>query len=78
MAFALLPEETHTGGAMARRDTEKDPAELNDDSAIGSPTEGRMPAGGDDVRGVAEEGDEDAFEDDDEVDDADEEDEESL
>lgn len=62
---------------MARRDTEKDPAELNDDSAIGSTSEGRMPGGGDDVRGVAEEGDEDAFEDDDELDDE-EEDEEGL
>ena len=54
---------------MAKRDSEQDPAEQNEGRGIGTGNEGRIPAGGDDVRGVAEEG-EDAFEgDDDELED---------
>jgi hypothetical protein len=50
---------------MARRDTERNPAEQNDSLDRGN--EGRMPAD-DEVRGVAEEGD-DEFEDADDLDD---------
>jgi hypothetical protein len=51
---------------MAKRDSEQNPAEQND-SGFGTGNEGRMPAGGDDVRGIAGEG-EDAFESDDDED----------
>ena len=61
---------------MAKKDIERDPAELEED--LGTGNEGRMPGGADDVRGRAEEGEE-AFEEDDDDDLEDmEEDEESL
>lgn len=61
---------------MAKKDIERDPAELDDDLGTGS--EGRMPGGAEDVRGHAEEG-EDAFEEDEEdLDDDMEDDEESV
>ena len=46
---------------MAKRDYEPNPAEPSEDRDIDALNEGRMPAPGDDVRGVAEPG-EDATE----------------
>lgn len=60
---------------MAKKDIERNPAELDED--LGTGPEGQMPGGADDVRGRAEEG-EDTFEEDDEDLEDIEDDEESL
>jgi hypothetical protein len=59
---------------MARKDTDRNPAEQNNERGIGMGDEGRMPAGPDDLRGAADEG-EDALDDDEDIDEDEEEEE---